>query len=172
MKSKYVAFCPVLLSFGLDQGTKIWGLQQPQACGLSPRHLGSQDRHQAWLLGLPLLGKSRLRRFSYVPTKPERVTSCSASGWSAWSVWPVAVSAAGSSKWLGVGLGLLAGGAIGNMLDRAMYSRSLTSSYGRSPPRRRPMSGRPSRIADAALVIGVGTSSSTVRAIRCPQKSS
>ncbi len=59
------------------------------------------------------------------------------------------------AKWLGVKLGLLAGGAIGNMYDRAVYQRVTDFILWKITTASQTYEWPTFNIADAALVIGV-----------------
>ncbi|HMY58877.1 MAG TPA: signal peptidase II [Pseudomonadota bacterium] len=156
MKSKYIAFLLLfLVSLGLDQSTKIWARQTlkpanyPNAISApktvikgywdfryseNPGSAFGMFRNQAGAryflfgIGIVCLGVIGLWLYRLPP----------------------------NAKWLGVKLGLLAGGAIGNMVDRAMYSRvtdfilwKITTSF-------TTYEWPTFNVADAALVIGVG----------------
>ncbi len=156
MKSKYVAFLLLfLLSFGLDQGTKIWARNNLKPTGYphaisvpktvikgywdfryseNPGSAFGMFRNQAgaryFLFGIGLVCLGVIGMWLYrLP---------------------------GNSKWLGVKLGLLAGGAIGNMLDRAMYSRVTDFILWKVTTATQTYEWPTFNVADAALVIGVG----------------
>ena len=156
MKSKYVAFLLLfLLSFGLDQGTKIWARKTLKPAGYpaaisapktvikgywdfryseNPGSAFGMFRNQAgaryFLFGIGLCCLGVIGLWLY------RLPN--------------------NAKWLGVKLGLLAGGAIGNMLDRAMYSRVTDFILWKVTTASQTYEWPTFNIADAALVIGVG----------------
>lgn len=156
MKSKYIAFLLLfLLSLGLDQGTKIWARKTlkpvnfPNAISApktvikgywdfryseNPGSAFGMFRNQAGAryflfgIGIVCLGVIGLWLYRLPP----------------------------NAKWLGVKLGLLAGGAIGNMVDRAMYSRVTDFILWKITTSTNTYEWPTFNVADAALVIGVG----------------
>ena len=62
----------------------------------------------------------------------------------------------GQAPWLGAKLGLLAGGAVGNMADRIKFSRVTDFVVWKITTSQRIYEWPTFNIADAALVIGVG----------------
>ena len=155
MKSKYVAFLLLfLISLGLDQGTKIWARSTLKPAGFpaaisAPKTVikdyfdfrysenpGSafgmfRDKPGAryFLFGIGLLCLGVIGMWLY------RLPN--------------------DAKWLGVKLGLLAGGAIGNMYDRAVYQRVTDFILWKITTASQTYEWPTFNIADAALVIGV-----------------
>ena len=156
MKSKYIAFVLLfLLSLGLDQGTKIWArntlkpANYPNAISAPKTVIKgywdfrySENPGSAFGMFRNQAG-ARYYRFGI------GVVCLGVNG-----LWLYRLP--NNAKWLGVKLGLLAGGAIGNMVDRAMYSRVTDFILWKITTSTQTLEWPTFNIADAALVIGVG----------------
>ncbi|MFO0658187.1 MAG: signal peptidase II [Polyangia bacterium] len=153
MKSKYIAFLLLFLSLGLDQSTKIWATR-PKARQLPQRDFGKTVIKGYWDF-----------RYSENPGSAFGMFRNQAGArYFLFGIGIVCLGVIGlwlyrlppNAKWLGVKLGLLAGGAIGNMVDRAMYSRVTDFILWKITTSSTTYEWPTFNVADAALVIGVG----------------
>lgn len=150
MKAKYLTFVLLLLlSLGLDQGTKIWARKT-----LKPIAPASQ---------VVIKG---IWEHRYSENPGSAFGFFRNLGGARWALFGVGVlclgviglwlhKTPGAAPWLGAKLGLLAGGAIGNMIDRAMYSRVTDFIVWKYTTSTRIYEWYTFNVADAALVIGV-----------------
>jgi signal peptidase II len=157
MKSKYLAFFLFfLLSIGADQATKHWARQT-----LKPANYPA-----AVSVSKPLIKGYWEWRYSENPGAAFGMLRNQAGArYFFFGIGILCLGVVGfwlnklpgNAKWLGLKLGLLAGGAIGNMVDRALYSRvtdfvvwKITKASGAVL-----VEWPTFNVADAALVIGV-----------------
>jgi len=159
MKSKYVLFVVLfLISLGLDQGTKIWARQN-----LKPQGYPLIKRETVIPIKTIVKGYFDLRysenpgsAFGMFRSMAGARTLLFAVGILCLvviGIWLVKLP--GEAAWLGAKLGLLAGGAVGNIVDRVMFSRVTDFIVWKVTTASGVHEWPTFNIADAALVIGV-----------------
>jgi signal peptidase II len=156
MKSKYVAFLLLfLLSLGLDQGTKIWARKTLKPAGYPAAISAPQTVIKGyWDFRYSENPGSAFGMFRNQTGARYFLFGIGLVCLGVIGLWLFRLPA--NAKWLGVKLGLLAGGAIGNMFDRAMYSRVTDFILWKITTASQTYEWPTFNVADAALVIGVG----------------
>lgn len=155
MKAKYLSFILLfLLSFGLDQGTKIWARKtlKPEgypAAVSAPKVVvkGFFDLRYSENPG------SAFGMFRNMTGAKHLLFGVGILCLGIIGFWLVKLP--GRAVWLGAKLGLLAGGAVGNIVDRMMFSRVTDFIVWKITTNTAIHEWPTFNIADAALVIGV-----------------
>ena len=156
MKSKYLTFILLfLLSFGLDQGTKIWARNtlKPKADAVHAISVPKTVIAGYWDFRDSENPGSAFGFFRNVGGARNLLFGIGILCLGIIGFWLHKLP--GAAPWLGAKLGLLAGGAIGNMLDRAMYSKVTDFILWKVTTKNHVYEWPIFNIADAALVIGV-----------------
>lgn len=156
MKAKYLTFILLfLLSFGLDQGTKIWARKTLRPEGYPNAYPTAKVVVKNYFdLRYSENPGSAFGFFRNVNGAKHLLFGVGVLCLFIIGMWLVKVP--GSAPWLGAKLGLLAGGAVGNMTDRIMYSRVTDFIVWKVTTSHNIHEWPTFNIADAALVIGVG----------------
>ncbi len=156
MKAKYLTFILLfLLSFGLDQGTKIWARQTLRPEGYPNAYPTAKVVVKNYFdLRYSENPGSAFGFFRNVNGAKHLLFGVGVLCLFIIGMWLVKVP--GSAPWLGAKLGLLAGGAVGNMTDRIMYSKVTDFIVWKVTTSHNIHEWPTFNIADAALVIGVG----------------
>lgn len=156
MKAKYLTFILLfLLSFGLDQGTKIWARRTLRPEGYPNAYPTAKVVVKNYFdLRYSENPGSAFGFFRNVNGAKHLLFGVGVLCLFIIGMWLVKVP--GSAPWLGAKLGLLAGGAVGNMTDRIMYSKVTDFIVWKVTTSHNIHEWPTFNIADAALVIGVG----------------
>lgn len=156
MKAKYLTFILLfLLSFGLDQGTKIWARRNLRPEGYPNAYPTAKVVVKNYFdLRYSENPGSAFGFFRNVNGAKHLLFGVGVLCLFIIGMWLVKVP--GSAPWLGAKLGLLAGGAVGNMTDRIMYSKVTDFIVWKVTTSHNIHEWPTFNIADAALVIGVG----------------
>lgn len=156
MKAKYLTFILLfLLSFGLDQGTKIWARHNLRPEGYPNAYPTAKVVVKNYFdLRYSENPGSAFGFFRNVNGAKHLLFGVGVLCLFIIGMWLVKVP--GSAPWLGAKLGLLAGGAVGNMTDRIMYSKVTDFIVWKVTTAHNIHEWPTFNIADAALVIGVG----------------
>ena len=156
MKAKYLTFILLFfLSFGADQGSKMW----------ARRTLKPEGYPNAYPTAKVVVKNVFDFRYSENPGSAfgffrnmngakHLLFAVGVVCLLIIGLWLVKVP--GQAPWLGAKLGLLAGGAVGNMADRIQFSRVTDFIVWKITTAQRVYEWPTFNIADAALVIGVG----------------
>lgn len=156
MKAKYLTFLLLFfLSFGADQGSKMW----------ARKTLKPEGYPNAYPTAKVVIKNVFDYRYSENPGSAfgffrnmngakHLLFAVGVACLFIIGLWLVKVP--GQAPWLGAKLGLLAGGAVGNMADRIQYSKVTDFIVWKITTSSRVYEWPTFNIADAALVIGVG----------------
>lgn len=151
MKAKYLFFALLFaISFGLDQGTKIWARQNLKPKGYSGAVTvvnGYFDLRYSENPG------SAFGMFRGMPAARYFLFGVGVLCLGIVGAWLVKLPA--RTPWLGSKLGLLAGGAVGNVVDRVLYGKVTDFVVWKVTTKSGVHEWPTFNIADAALVIGV-----------------
>lgn len=155
MKAKYLSFVLLfLLSFGLDQGTKIWARKtlKPEGypAAVSVPKVVVKDFFDLRYSENP---GSAFGMFRNMNGAKHMLFGIGILCLGIIGFWLVKLP--GKAVWLGAKLGLLAGGAVGNIVDRVMFSRVTDFVVWKVTTAKVVHEWPTFNIADAALVIGV-----------------
>lgn len=150
MKAKYLFFALLFaISFGLDQGSKIWARDS-----LKPRgYAGITVVNGYFDLRYSENTGSAFGMFRNMPGARAFLFAVGLICLAVVGVWLHRLPAA--AAWLGAKLGLLAGGAVGNIVDRLIYAKVTDFIVWKVPSGGHSYEWPTFNIADAALVIGV-----------------
>ena len=156
MKAKYLTFILLFfLSFGADQGSKMWARRTLKPDGYPNAYPTAKvvvknffDFRYSENPG------SAFGFFRNMNGAKHLLFAVGVVCLFIIGLWLVKVP--GKAPWLGAKLGLLAGGAVGNMVDRIQYSRVTDFIVWKITTSQRVIEWPTFNIADAALVIGVG----------------
>lgn len=157
MKSKYLAFLLFfVLSLGADQWSKHWARQTLRPSNSPTAAAVVKPNH-------PIKGYWEWRYSENPGAAFGLLRDQPGSRYFFFAIGVICVLVVGSwlyrmpsgAKWTGLKLGLLAGGAIGNMVDRALYSRVTDFVVWKITVAGRVFEWPTFNVADAALVVGV-----------------
>lgn len=156
MKAKYLTFVLLfLLSFGLDQGTKIWARNNLRPQGYPNAYPTAKVVVKGFFdLRYSENPGSAFGFFRNMNGAKHMLFGIGVLCLAIIGMW--LAKAPGSAPWLGAKLGLLAGGAVGNMVDRIRFSRVTDFIVWKITTSHNIHEWPTFNIADAALVIGVG----------------
>ncbi len=149
--TKYLAFFVLfLLSFGLDQATKVWARDE-----LKPRGYERAITVVQGFFDLRYSENTGSAFGMFRGTPGARYILFGVGLFCLVVVGAWLVKLPGDASWLGTKLGLLAGGAVGNIVDRILYGRVTDFIVWKVTSGGRVHEWPTFNIADAALVIGV-----------------
>jgi signal peptidase II len=152
MKAKYLFFAILfVIAFGLDQWTKVWARKE-----LKPRGYDNAVTVVSGFFDMRYSENtgSAFGLFRGTPGARYFLFGVGILCLGVIGMW--LYKAPKQAPWLGAKLGLLAGGAVGNIVDRAIYGRVTDFVVWKVSRGGRIYEWPTFNIADAALVIGVG----------------
>lgn len=151
MKTKYLLFAILFVAaFALDQGTKIWARNELKPRGYEHAVVVVQGYFDMRYSENP---GSAFGLFRNTPGARYLLFGVGILCLGFIGAWLRKLP--GEAAWLGAKLGLVAGGAIGNILDRALYGKVTDFIVWKVTRPNRVYEWPTFNIADAALVIGV-----------------
>lgn len=151
MKAKYLFFALLfVISFGLDQGTKIWARQS-----LKPRGYNGAITVVNGYFDLRYSENpgSAFGMFRGMPAARYFLFGVGVICLGIVGAWLYKLP--GRTPWMGAKLGMLAGGAVGNVVDRLLYGKVTDFIVWKVTTKGGVHEWPTFNIADAALVIGV-----------------